>query len=220
VDGENAKKAIREELERIGIPDCESKAARIEEYLVRVKQRRRWAGLVSRSVAGNPEAAVLESIGMISAIPAGEAKDIVEIGSGGGLLGLVLATACPGWSVTMVESSGRKCAFVAEAVGALGLPNAVVLNARAEELVGLAYFDVAVSRAAGRLREVAPLALGLLREGGRYVALKGSETDAEIEEARAALREAGGRLAGVIHPGLSTAGGPAAGLSLVVIEKM
>jgi 16S rRNA (guanine527-N7)-methyltransferase len=107
-------------------------------------------------------------------VPAvGEAARIVDLGSGAGLPGLVLAIARPEAEVVLVESGGKKCAWLERTVTALGLENVRVVCARAEEL-DEAPFDVVTARALAALSVLCEYAAPLLREGGSLVAWKGA----------------------------------------------
>jgi 16S rRNA (guanine527-N7)-methyltransferase len=116
-----------------------------------------------------------------------EAPTIVDIGSGAGFPGLVLAVALPAAQVDLIESVGRKCAFIQRAIDEAEIANARVLNARSEDLAGgegrEAYAAV-TARAVGRLSTLAELASPLLEAGGVLVAWKGkrdSEEEAQLE---------------------------------------
>jgi 16S rRNA (guanine527-N7)-methyltransferase len=107
-------------------------------------------------------------------VPAvGEAARIVDLGSGAGLPGLVLAIARPEAEVVLVESVGKKCAWLERTVSALGLENVRVVCARAEEL-DEEPFDVVTARALASLAVLCEYAAPLLREGGSLVAWKGA----------------------------------------------
>ncbi|HKT84276.1 MAG TPA: 16S rRNA (guanine(527)-N(7))-methyltransferase RsmG [Solirubrobacterales bacterium] len=122
-----------------------------------------------------------------------EASRIADIGSGAGFPGLVLAVALPNAQVDLIESVGRKCAFMERAIDAAGTPNARVLNVRSEDLAkgeGREAYDVVTARAVGRLSTLAELASPLLEDGGALVAWKGkrdAEEEAQLERAAAAL---------------------------------
>jgi 16S rRNA (guanine527-N7)-methyltransferase len=119
-----------------------------------------------------------------------EAARIVDIGSGAGFPGLVLAVALPRAQVDLVESIGRKCDFMRRAVEAAGISNVRVVNARSEELAageGRDAYDVVTVRAVGRLSTLAELASPLLKDGGVLVAWKGKrDADEEQQLGRAA----------------------------------
>src|SRR5215207_1147825 len=102
-----------------------------------------------------------------------EARRIADLGSGAGLPGLVLAIARPEAEVVLVESVGKKCAWLEATVEALGLQNVRVACARAEELEE-APFDVVTARALAALPVLCEYAAPLLREGGALVAWKGA----------------------------------------------
>ena len=102
-----------------------------------------------------------------------EAARIVDLGSGAGPPGLVLAIARPEAEVVLVESVGKKCAWLERTVSALGLENVRVVCARAEELEEEP-FDVVTARALASLSVLCEYAAPLLREGGALVAWKGA----------------------------------------------
>ena len=108
-----------------------------------------------------------------------EAARIVDLGSGAGPPGLVLAIARPEAEVVLVESVGKKCAWLERTVSALGLENVRVVCARAEELEEEP-FDVVTARALASLSVLCEYAAPLLREGGALVAWKGA-VDAQEE---------------------------------------
>jgi 16S rRNA (guanine527-N7)-methyltransferase len=102
-----------------------------------------------------------------------DAGRIVDLGSGAGPPGLVLAIERPEAEVVLVESVGKKCAWLEATVEALGLENVRVVCARAEEL-DEAPFDVVTARALASLNVLLEYGAPLLREGGVLVAWKGA----------------------------------------------
>jgi 16S rRNA (guanine527-N7)-methyltransferase len=99
---------------------------------------------------------------------------IADLGAGAGLPGLVLAAVLPRARVFLVESNGRKCGFMRAAVRAMGLANAEVVQARAEEWSdGRERCDAVCARALAALPVLLEYAAPLLREGGVLVAWKG-----------------------------------------------
>lgn len=131
------------------------------------------------------------------AVPAlGEAGAIADIGAGAGFPGFVLALALPSARVDLVESVGRKCEFMREAIEAAGISNARVVNGRSEEHAvpgsdGRESYDVVTARAVARLATLAELASPLLREGGTLVAWKGRRDPGEDTELTLALEPTG-----------------------------
>ena len=122
-----------------------------------------------------------------------KASTIADVGSGAGFPGLVLAVALPNAQVDLIESVGRKCAFIQRAIDAAGIANARVINARSEELAaaeGREAYGAVTARAVGRLSTLAELASPLLEDGGVLVAWKGKrdpEEEAQLESAAEVL---------------------------------
>jgi 16S rRNA (guanine527-N7)-methyltransferase len=114
-----------------------------------------------------------------------KARRIADIGSGAGFPGLALAIALPNAQLDLIESVGRKCEFIQHAIDTVGIPNAIVLNARSEELAATDRrdsYDAATARAVGRLSTLAELASPLLKENGILVAWKGKRDGDEEQQ--------------------------------------
>jgi 16S rRNA (guanine527-N7)-methyltransferase len=118
---------------------------------------------------------------------------LVDVGSGAGLPGLVVAIARPDVQVTLVEPLLRRVTWLSEVVTALGLSNVTVHRSRAEEAAreGL-QFDIATARAVASLGQLATWSLPLVRPGGQLLALKGALAGVELAEATATLQAHGG----------------------------
>jgi 16S rRNA (guanine527-N7)-methyltransferase len=126
---------------------------------------------------------------------------LIDLGSGAGLPGIILALLLPDVRVTLLEPMLRRVTFLEECVRALGLDNAVVVRGRAEELAGRISADVVTARAVAPLDRLAVLALGLARPGGIVLAIKGSRADQEVASARPVLRRLGIRDIAVVRAG-------------------
>jgi 16S rRNA (guanine527-N7)-methyltransferase len=133
------------------------------------------------------------------------AHRIADIGTGAGFPGIPLAVALPQTRVDLVESLGRKCAFLERAVEAADAPNATVVCARAEEW-SARDVDVVTIRAVAPLAVLVEYAAPLLREGGTLVAWKGVR-DAEEEAAGAVAADVVGLQPGEV---VTLAGRPGA----------
>ena len=116
------------------------------------------------------------------------ATSIADLGSGAGFPGLPLAIVLPAARVSLVESNGRKCAFIGRAIEACDARNATAVQARAESwAAGLGACDLVVARALAPLGVVAEYAAPLLRAGGSLVAWRGRrDPEDEAAAARAA----------------------------------
>jgi 16S rRNA (guanine527-N7)-methyltransferase len=124
---------------------------------------------------------------------------LVDLGSGAGLPGIVLAMLVPHARLTLVEPLARRVDFLTETIAELGLTNVEVVRARAEDLAGQISADVVTARAVAPLDKLAGLTLGLLRPGGRVLAIKGSTAEAELTKARPVLARLGVTDARVVH---------------------
>jgi 16S rRNA (guanine527-N7)-methyltransferase len=107
-----------------------------------------------------------------------EHPQFLDVGSGAGLPGIPLAIARPGWSLTLLDSNGKKTAFIQQAAAELELPNVDVVTERAEVHIGL--YDVIVSRAFAALPEFVERTRTLLAPRGSWAAMKGAVPDDEI----------------------------------------
>jgi 16S rRNA (guanine527-N7)-methyltransferase len=146
----------------------------------------------------------LDSAQLVPLIPA-NARTLIDLGSGAGFPGLVLAILRPDLRVTLVESDGRKAAFLAEAaratLGAAAKDRVTVLRARAEALDPRAAggpAGVVTARALAPLARLLDLAEPCLSAGTRCLFLKGAESAAELTEARK-----GWTMAATEHPSLT-----------------
>lgn len=119
---------------------------------------------------------------------------VVDVGTGAGFPGVPLAIALPEARVTLLDSLGKRIEFLREACGALGLENTRCVHARAEEFGEREQFDWAVSRAVAPLPMLCELSLPLVRVGGRFLAMKSSHSQEELDEAGRAISILGGRV--------------------------
>lgn len=120
---------------------------------------------------------------------------MIDIGSGAGLPGMVLALARPQWEVYLLESTNKKAEFLRLAAGELQIANVTVIADRAEIAAHDAHlrgsFDMVVARGVAPLRVLAEYCLPFLRVGGQFLAMKGPNWAVELEEAGTALRKLG-----------------------------
>ena len=106
---------------------------------------------------------------------------LLDVGSGGGLPGVVIALLCPAWAVVCVDTVGKKAAFIRQVALELGLRNLAAEHARVEALK-LPLFDVITSRAFASLAEFVEFTQQQLAPAGIWVAMKGKLPTEEIAE--------------------------------------
>jgi 16S rRNA (guanine527-N7)-methyltransferase len=107
---------------------------------------------------------------------------LLDVGSGGGLPGVVIAIACPQIDVTCVDTVAKKAAFIQQAAATLKLPNLRGLHARVESLNALSGqgFDVVCSRAFASLVDFTNWSQAALNPGGVWMAMKGKHPEEEL----------------------------------------
>ena len=117
----------------------------------------------------------------LAAVPAfADAKNVLDVGAGGGLPGMVLAICRPDMKVAMIDTVHKKTAFLTQVKAELGLANVTVYTKRVEQLEVKEPFDVITSRAFADLLDFVNWSGHLLAEGGQFIALKGvAATDAQ-----------------------------------------
>jgi 16S rRNA (guanine527-N7)-methyltransferase len=171
-----------------------------------------WPGLVS----GPAQELIDDSLVLLDHL--GDARSLVDVGSGGGLPGLPLKITRPELAVTLVEADQAKAAFLVHACARLELQGVEVVARRAEEIGHdpryREAFDLAVARALARMPVLVELCLPLVRIGGRLLAQKTDQED--IAAAQRAIELLGGSLDSV-SPARSAA--RAAGI-VVVVSKI
>ena len=116
-------------------------------------------------------------------------KTLIDVGTGAGFPGLVLAICYPNLKVTLLEPLNKRCVFLSEVVTALGLQNVEIVNQRSEDYSknNREKFDYATARAVARLNMLLELVMPLVKVNGTFIALKGRMGYEEVNEAKRAL---------------------------------
>jgi 16S rRNA (guanine527-N7)-methyltransferase len=171
-----------------------------------------WPGLV----AGSPDALIQDCLVLLEHL--GDARTVVDIGSGGGLPGIPLKLARPELEMTLIEADRAKAAFLVQACARLGLEGVDVEAVRAEEAGHdrrlRERFDAAVARALAPMPVLVELCLPLVRVGGRLLAQKTDRED--LSAAAGAIDTLGGSLRAVMpaRSGIRDAG------TVVIVDKL
>lgn len=146
-------------------------------------------------------------------------ESVVDVGTGAGFPGIPLKIVCPDIKLTLVEATRKKVEFLKHLVAKLQLKEVTVLWGRAEEIAKdrRGAFDLAVSRAVAKLNILGEYCLPFVKIGGRFIAYKEEEVEAEVTSAQKAIDRLGGKLKAIIKVKL-----PNSDLtrSLVLIEKI
>lgn len=116
---------------------------------------------------------------------------IIDVGSGAGLPGVVVAAMLPGVEVVLLEPMERRTDWLTEVAETLRIDNIVVKRGRAQDVHGSLVADAVTSRAVASLDKLYRWCLPLVRPGGELVVLKGEKAQAEVDEAAAVGRRLG-----------------------------
>lgn len=134
---------------------------------------------------------IVESVGLLPFL--GSPGSLIDVGSGGGLPGFVLAICRPETRVTLLEATEKKSRFLEATARKLGMSNIEVVAERAETAAAnakplRASFDIVTARAVAPLPTLLELTIPFLKVGGTLVAMKGQRAEEELDASKRALR--------------------------------
>jgi len=146
--------------------------ARLLNYLALLHK---WNGVYNLTAIRQPEQMVSNHLlDSLAVLPYLWPKRWLDVGSGAGLPGIVLAVMRPEWSFTLLDSNSKKTGFVQQAVIELGLRNVEVCCERVEQWQVEQKFDGIISRAFAEAADFVKLTGQLLADGGHWAAMKGT----------------------------------------------
>ena len=177
---------LNEGIEQLGIAVTDAQRQKLLDYVALLGK---WNAVYNLTAIRDPRQMliqhILDSLAIIAFITRrSEPQSALDVGSGGGLPGIVMAIVLPDWQITLNDIVHKKTAFQSQAKLQLALSNLSVVTGRVEslrpgiEVPGL--FDVIVSRAFAELSDFVTLARHLVADNGRIWAMKGIKPDAEI----------------------------------------
>lgn len=141
----------------------------------------KWNAAYNLTSVRDPEQMVIRHLlDSLSIMPHVHGKTLIDVGTGAGLPGFILALALPDVQVTLLDSNGKKIRFLRQAIADLGVKNAEAVHSRVEEFDKT--FDVVSSRAFATLTDMVNGSAQLLNDGGEFLAMKGLRPVDEIAE--------------------------------------
>jgi 16S rRNA (guanine527-N7)-methyltransferase len=181
---EGLRPALAEACAQLGLDADPAVLDRVLAYLALLV---RWNATYNLTAVRDPQEMLTQHLADCLAVAgplrrhlgAGAERRVLDVGSGGGLPGVVLAVLEPRWMVTCVDTVGKKAAFIRQAGVELGLRNLRAEHARVEALE-VKPFDLITSRAFSSLADFVRLTRGLLAPGGVWAAMKGRQPQDEI----------------------------------------
>jgi 16S rRNA (guanine527-N7)-methyltransferase len=175
-------------LQALRLPADAGQRAQLLQYLDLLQ---RWNRVYNLTAVRDPERMLslhlADSLSLLPALDRTAPRRVLDVGSGGGLPGMVLAIMRPQWQLVLVEAVQKKCAFLRQVAATLRLHNVQVEHARVEQLE-LPGFDCITSRAVGDLAELVRISEHLLLPGGAWAAMKGSVPQSELQALPATLQ--------------------------------
>ena len=186
---------LRAGFAALGLPLDAAALARFQTYYTLLDERSKVMNLTA--IHGETDVAqlhFLDSAALLTVEPLAS-KSVIDVGTGAGFPGLPLKIAQPDISLTLLDSLDKRVRFLGDVCAATGLTDVTCLHARAEEAPELrGQFDAAVSRAVARLYLLCELCLPLVKKGGAFIAMKGSDLEEELAEAQRCIRTLGGQV--------------------------
>ncbi|OEZ59789.1 16S rRNA (guanine(527)-N(7))-methyltransferase RsmG [Duganella sp. HH105] len=157
--------------------------AQVEKLLDYLALLNKWNAVYNLTSVRDPmQMVTLHVLDSLAAVPAfAGAQNVLDVGAGGGLPGMVLAISRPDMKVSMIDTVHKKTAFLNQVKAELELVNVTVYTKRVEQLEVKTKFDVITSRAFADLSDFVNWSGHLLQEGGRFIALKGTAPAEERE---------------------------------------
>jgi 16S rRNA (guanine527-N7)-methyltransferase len=182
---ESLRPALASICSRLGLAPSEAQTGALLAYLALLL---RWNGTYNLTAVREPDRMLTQHLADCLAIVRPlqahlqrvDRPRLLDVGSGGGLPGAVIAVLLPTIDVTCVDTVGKKAAFVQQVAASLKLPNLHSVHARVEQLREPS-FDVVTSRAFASLSDFTRLTDASLRAAGHWLAMKGKLPSAEIE---------------------------------------
>jgi 16S rRNA (guanine527-N7)-methyltransferase len=164
----------------LGLDLSEAQHGQLLDYLALMFK---WNAVYNLTSVRDPAQMVVQHLlDALAAVPAFyDAHNVLDVGAGGGLPGIVLAIARPQMAVSLIDTVHKKTAFLTQVKAELGLSNVTVYTMRVEELTVAQPFDVITSRAFADLSDFVNWSGHLLAGGGRFIALKGVAPPEERE---------------------------------------
>jgi 16S rRNA (guanine527-N7)-methyltransferase len=178
-------RAVIADVLKQGIKDLklDLNAQQVEKLLDYLALLNKWNAVYNLTSVRDPmQMVTLHVLDSLAAVPAfAGAANVLDVGAGGGLPGMVLAISRPDMKVSMIDTVHKKTAFLNQVKAELELGNVTVYTKRVEQLEVKTKFDVITSRAFADLSDFVNWSGHLLQEGGRFIALKGTAPAEERE---------------------------------------
>ncbi|MBQ6936765.1 MAG: 16S rRNA (guanine(527)-N(7))-methyltransferase RsmG [Clostridia bacterium] len=193
------KNIIKEKSEVMGVSVSDDLIEKLEVY---AKELKEWNEKINLTAITDDEGIAvkhfIDSLMLLKYVDIPENSKIIDVGTGAGFPGLVIAATRPDVKVTLLDSTGKKLKVVNDIGEKMGISNYEILNMRAEEAGQKKeyreQYDFATARAVAELRVLSEYCLPFVKQNGYFVSMKGALADKEIENAFNALKTLSGKI--------------------------
>lgn len=182
----------------LGVPLTAAQAEQLCDFGARLLEQNRVMNLTAIT---EPQAVAklhfADCLALLRIVPF-SGRRVIDVGCGAGFPGVPLKLGEPSLDLTLLDSLGKRVAFLQEVCNAMALQRVTCVHARAEEFAAQERerFDIAVSRAVAPLNVLCELSLPLVRVGGSFLAMKSVDCAEELQSAKSAISQLGGQLEG------------------------
>ena len=190
---------IKANASDVGVDVSDDLISKLEIY---AKELKEWNEKINLTAITDDEGIAIkhfiDSLMLLKYVDIPKNSEIIDVGTGAGFPGLVIAAARQDVNVTLLDSTGKKLKVVADIAEKMGLSNYTILNMRAEEAGQKKEyrekFDFATARAVAELRVLSEYCLPFVKPDGYFISMKGALAEQEIENAGNALKVLSGKI--------------------------
>ncbi len=172
---------ISEGLDELGYENDPLLIEKLEIYLATLKKWNRVYNLTA--IDEDSEIIVkhfLDSLSVNQYIQ--NSERILDVGTGAGFPGLILALFNPEKSFVLVDGVSKKISFLQEMIGKLNLKNVIAVHTKVEQYNVAEQFDIIISRAFADIKKMTKLTSHLIKDGGKFIAMKGPDVMSELDD--------------------------------------
>lgn len=167
--------------EQLGIKLTVQQCQQLNDYLILLGKWNKTYNLTAiRDSAFMVPYHVLDSLSVVPYLE--DSRNLLDVGSGGGMPGVPIAVICPDTVVTLIDANQKKTAFLRQVALELNLANIRVKTVRVEHFRKDTLFDTIISRAFSEIDTFVRLTVHLLGKGGKWLAMKGAFPEQELEQ--------------------------------------
>lgn len=196
------KELLQKEAEKINVMLTEKQA---EQFVLYYQLLREWNEKMNLTAITEPEEVVqkhfIDSLTCLETVRMKKGK-MIDVGTGAGFPAIPLKIACPELEIVCLDSLQKRLTFLEEVKQQLGLEGISFVHARAEDggqnPEFREQFDIAIARAVAPMNVLAELCLPFVKKGGYWIAMKGSQGQAELDQAKNAISLLGGRVKEIV----------------------